>query len=261
MNYFKACVAFVCFVATILIFQIPIVTDTAPILLLVVSGVTGLMIGDIFLLNAFTKLGSGRVLMIFGLQPLVLGIASFYLFGQIFDWHRLVAVIFFILCIACFSLESFKEKGDWQLKGILFAIAGIFLDACGILMTKKAFELNAQMSPFVANAIRSGATMIGFFLVSLVLPRVVHLKAGFLSLTVKDKKLAVMASVLGTFVALGCYLHAIQIGHLATISAIAGTSPLFATVFEIAKGRKKMTKYLTFAIFSFLIGFVILFVY
>ena len=259
MNYFKACIAFLCFVVTILLFQIPITINSGGVLLLVLSGVTGLMIGDIFLMSAFAHLGSGRVLMIFGFQPLILGVASYFLFGETFEWHRLVAVIFFVLCIASFSLESFKEKGDWELKGIFFGVAGVFLDACGVLMTKKAFESNADLSPFVANAIRSGATMIGFFLVSLVVPRLVQLKAPFLTLTAREKKLAIGASALGGFVALACYLRAIQIGHLATISAIAGTSPLFATVFEIIKGRKKMTKFLAFAIVSFVIGFVILF--
>ena len=261
MNYFKACVAFVCFCAVILLFQIPIVINNTGFLLLVISGITGLMIGDIFLLNAFTQLGSGRVLMIFGFQPLILGVAGYYLFHDVFEWHRLVAVIFFILCLFSFSLESFKLQRDWQIKGIVFALIGVFLDACGILLTKKSFEMNPDLSAFVANAIRSGATMVGFFLVSLVLPKYVHLKKSFITLQRKEKILVVFASSLGTFAALGFYLKAIQIGHLATISAIAGTSPLFATLFEIARGKKKMTRYLVFAICSFIAGFVILFVY
>jgi len=259
MNYMKACVAFVCFCLTILIFQIPFAINQGGVLLLVASGITGLMIGDIFLMSAFAHLGSGRVLMIFGLQPLILGVSSYFLFNDHFEWHRLIAVIFFILCIFSFSLESFKEKGDWELKGILFALAGVLLDAFGVLMTKKAFETNPELSPFLANAIRSGTTAIGFFLVSLFLPRFVQMKAPFLSLSARDKKVVIFASALGTYGALSCYLKAIQIGHLATISAIAGTSPLFATVFEIIKGRKKMTGYLAFAICSFIIGFVILF--
>lgn len=259
MNYFKACVAFVCFSLVLLVFQIPLVVSNFGFLMLVISGVVGLLVGDIFLLSAFTHLGSGRVLMIFGFQPLILGIASYFLFHESFEWHRLIAVFFFILCLLSFSLESFKERRDWQLRGISFALAGVFLDACGILMTKTAFETNADLSPFFANAIRSGSAALGFFILGLFLPKLVHLKKPFLSLVARDRKMVVFASALGTFISLAFYLKAIQIGHLATISAIAGTSPLFATLFEISQGRKQMTKYLAVALISFVTGFAILF--
>lgn len=258
MNYFKACVAFICFIIAILVFRIPTGLSLASFIYLVISGVAGLMIGDIFLLRAFTHLGSGRVLMIFGFQPLILGVASFYLFGEVFSLHRLIAILFLMACLFCFSFESFKEKGHWDLKGILFALIGVSLDAFGLILTKEAFESTPGLSGFVANAIRSGSTVIGFFLASLIPYFQIQLIAPFRSLDSKDRKLVVMASVLGTFLALAFYLQAVQIGHLATISAIAGTSPLFATLFEIYKGRKKMTKYLALAMSSFVCGVVVL---
>lgn len=258
MNYFKACVALLCFVTVLLIFQIPLSISNSSLVFLIISGLAGLMIGDIFLLRAFTHLGSGRVLMIFGFQPLILGVASFYLFGEVFSFYRLIAILFLMACLFCFSVESFKEKGHWDTKGILFALIGVSLDACGLLLTKKAFESTPGLSVFFANAIRSGATVVGFFVVSLIPYFQLKLLAPFKSLPSKDRKLVVMASILGTFLSLACYLHAIQIGHLATVSAIAGTSPLFATLFEIYKGRKKMTKYLGLAMLSFVCGVLLL---
>jgi drug/metabolite transporter (DMT)-like permease len=254
MNYFKAAVAFVCFLFVCLVFQINLQISRESFFYLVVSGWAGLMIGDIFLLRAFTHLGSGRVLMIFGFQPLILGVASYYLFNEGFSLYRLVAILFLMTCLFCFSLESAKEKGHWDLQGILLALLGVGLDACGLLLTKKAFDLTPGISVFLANAIRSGATVFGFLIVSLIPCFQIKLAKPFLSLQKKDKVLVVMASFLGTFLSLACYLHAIQIGHLATISAIAGTSPLFATLFEIYKGRKKMTRYLALAMSSFVLG-------
>ncbi len=258
MNYFKACVAFICFAFVLVVFQIDLRLSNSSFILLVCSGLAGLMIGDIFLLRAFTHLGSGRVLMVFGFQPLLLGIASFYLFGEVFSMYRLLAILFLMGCLFCFSMESFKEKGHWDIHGILYALLGVGLDACGLLMTKKAFDLSPEMSVFLANSIRSGATVIGFFLVSFIPFFHLRLAAPFKALTPKDRGLVVMASCLGTFMSLAFYLRAIQIGHLATISAIAGTSPLFATLFEIYKGRKKMTRYLALAIISFVCGVLIL---
>lgn len=258
MNYFKACVAFLCFSTVLLVFQIDLHISRVSFVFLLISGWAGLMIGDIFLLRAFTHLGSGRVLMVFGFQPLLLGVASIYLFGEAFSFYRLIAILFLMACLFCFSLESFKEKGHWDAKGILFALLGVALDACGLLMTKKAFELSPGLSVFLANAIRSGATVLGFFLISWIPYFQLKLAAPFRTLQKKDRVWAIIASFLGTFMSLAFYLHAIQIGHLASISAIAGTSPLFATLFEIYKGRKKMTLYLALAMLSFVCGLVIL---
>jgi drug/metabolite transporter (DMT)-like permease len=258
MNYFKACVALVCVVLVLLVFQIDLHLSGMAFVLLVMSGLVGLMIGDIFLLHAFMHLGAGRVLMIFGFQPLLLGIASYYLFDEQFSLYRLLAIFFLMSCLFCFSLESFREKGHWDIKGIVFALIGVGLDACGLILTKKAFEISPGISVFLVNAIRSGTTVAGFLLISLIPQFKVSLVKPFLSLAQKDRRLVVMASFMGTFLALAFYMRAIQIGHLATISAIAGTCPLFATLFEILRGRKKMTRYLALALFSFVTGVSIL---
>ena len=241
VNYLKATVAFVCFSLVIILFRIDLAMAQKSLVLLMISGFTGLMIGDIFLFRAFAHLGPGRVLMIFGFQPLLIGVASFYLFGNVFSPYQLVALFFLMGCILCFSLESFREKGHWDTVGIFFALAGVMLDAAGLLMTKAAFEITPQLSPFVANAVRAGTTIVGFFLVSLV--PLFHLKllAPFKSLTLREKQLAIFSGFLGTFVALGFYLQAIRLGTLSIISAIAGTSPLIATLFTwyVAIGLKR----------------------
>lgn len=258
VNYFKATLAFGCFLICMLIFQVPVQLPANIFLMLALSGVVGLMIGDIFLLKAFTELGSGRVLMIFGFQPLILGAASYFLFNEHFSLTRLIAILFLIGCLLCFSIESFKEKGHWGIKGIVFALAGILLDAVGLLLTKSVFNSQPDISVFLVNVIRSGATVIGFLLVSLIPFFGLKLLAPFKSLNKKDKITISLASILGTFLSLTLYLKAVQIGHLATISAIVGTSPLFATVFEIARGRKKLTPHLGFAVIFFISGVAIL---
>jgi drug/metabolite transporter (DMT)-like permease len=258
MNYFKVCVAFLCFSIVCFIFQIPFNLSSSSFYLLVVSGAIGLLIGDIFLFRAFMHLGSGRVLMIFGFQPLLLGLSSYYFFQEDFSFHRLMAILFLVACLFCFSLESFKEKGHWDISGLIYALLGVFLDGIGVLLTKQAFRLSPDVSVLSANFIRAGAAFLGFFCLSLIPYFSLSLVKPYMALPKKDKYLVVMASGLGTFLSLVFYLKAIQIGHIATISAISGTSPLFATLFEILNGRKKVTPYLIGAFLSFFIGLSIL---
>jgi drug/metabolite transporter (DMT)-like permease len=65
----------------------------------------------------------------------------------------------------------------------------------------------------------------------------------------------VLASVCGTLISLSLYLFAIKTGHLATISGIAITSPLFATLLECVIEKKWPSRYLWAALASFVVGF------
>lgn len=262
MNFWKAFVACICFavVCTLLgIWQWP--SASISLVLLCTSGLLGLLIGDIFLLKAFTHLGSGRVLMLFGFQPFFLGAFSFFLFGQTFPLQRLIAVLFLIGCLLTFAFESFRQKGHWDLPGLSFAFIGIFLDAVGILMTRAAFENSPEMSPFLANFTRTAATILGFALLSALPFAKFSMFKPFLRLSSTDRIWVNIAGFMGTFMSLSFYLMAIKTGHLATISAIAGTSPLFATLFETISGRKPLTRYLVVGTSFFVAGITTLFLF
>lgn len=258
MNYFKAVVAFVCFAGVSILFGLQTDLSTKSIFFLCLSGFVGLFIGDIFLLKAFTHLGSGRVLMLFGFQPLILGIASYYLFGQSFPMQRLLAVFLLMACLFTFSLESFKQKGHWDLKGLSYAILGVGLDAIGVILTKAAFEENPNLSPFYANTFRSGITVVGFVILSQIPWFKLSLLKPLKAFKAPERFNISLISFLGTFVALGFYLNAMKFGHLATVSAIAGSSPLFATLFETVTGKKKMTVYLATGTVFFIAGLCVL---
>lgn len=258
MNFHKALIAWICFALTCLIFGITYPVGSTATALFLVSGMAGLFLGDTFLLKAFAELGSGRTLMVFGFQPLVLGIAAFFLFGDLLAPAKFLAIVFLIGCVFSFSVESSRLRGHWGLKGLVYALAGVLLDAAGLLMTKYGFELSPGISPFYVNIIRTSGALAAFFVDALVRRRTSHLFRPFWTLSPRDRGIATFAGALGTFVSLSFYLHAVQIGQLASISAIAGTSPVLATVFETATGRRPLTRYLLVGAFFFLLGFAIL---
>jgi drug/metabolite transporter (DMT)-like permease len=258
MNYYKAVIALICFSSACLLLNYYVPLSDKSIAFLCLSGSMGLFIGDIFLLKAFAHLGSGRVLMIFGFQPLVLGAASFYLFGQDFPPARLIAVLLLMGCLFTFSFESFRKKGHWDLPGLGFALLGVGLDAGGLLLTKATFEMNPNLSAIYANVFRSGVAVLGFIILSQIPWMKLSLLEPLKKLNRKQKIKVTFASFLGTFFSLVLYLTAIKRGHLATVSAVAGTSPLFATLFETITGKKKLTAYLLVGVGFFVSGFLVL---
>jgi drug/metabolite transporter (DMT)-like permease len=253
MNMFKCGISVIgCGIALIFI---PEISTSYGNLLFFVSGVIGLMIGDIFLLKAFTTLGPGRSLVLYGFQPLFLAVAGFYLFSQEIYKEQFLAILFLVGCLIAFSLESRKVTKTWGAKGLLYAMIGVSLDTTGIILTKYGFELtNAHF--FQANFVRSLGAFLGFILLGRFIP--IYFVQLFQKLSSKDKKLVIFGSICGTFLSLSLYMAAIKIGHLASISAIAVTGPFTATLLECMIGRKVPSVYLIVAFLLFLVGFFLL---
>jgi drug/metabolite transporter (DMT)-like permease len=219
------------------------------------SGVLGLMIGDIFLLKAFTHLGAGRSLTLYGFQPLFLAIAGYYFFSQEVHREQFLAIFFLIGCLVVFSLESKKLNKEWGLKGLAFAMIGVSLDTTGIIMTKFGFEDN-NAHFFQANFVRSLGAFVGFLILSRFMT--IDFTRVFRGLVRKDKNLVLIASFCGTFMSLSIYMAAIKIGHLASISAIAVTGPFTASTLECILQKKWPSRYQVTAFLFFLVGFYLL---
>ncbi|MCB0349299.1 MAG: DMT family transporter [Bdellovibrionales bacterium] len=220
-----------------------------------ISGIVGLMVGDIFLLKAFTHLGPGRSLLLYGFQPLFLALAGYYLFQQSMATTQYIAILLLLGCLLAFSLESKKVTKTWGVKGLSFALVGVSLDTVGIVLTKFGFE-NNNTHFFQANFVRSLGAFLGFVLLSYFIK--INFVKTFKTLSIRDKKLVGFGSFAGTFLSLSIYMAAIQIGHLASLSAIAVTGPFTATMLESLIHRKSPSIYLIVAFLLFIVGFFLL---
>lgn len=253
MNMFKAGVSTLgCGIA---LFFIPKIVWGTGDLYFFVSGIIGLMVGDIFLLKAFASLGPGRSLMLYGFQPLFLAIAGYYLFSQEIYKEQFFAIIFLIGCLIVFSLENKRITKTWGIKGLAYAMLGVSLDTVGIVLTKYGFEAN-NAHFFEANFVRSLGAFVGFLLLSR------FIKIDFISIfnkfSIKDKKMVIFGSLCGTFLSLSIYMAAIKIGHLASISAIAVTGPFIASSLECLIQKKAPSIFLIMAFLLFSVGFFLL---
>jgi len=258
MNKFKALIALIGF-STVLIIKgechFPMQNT---IWLLLLSGALGLGIGDTFLLKSFMVIGSGRTLVLFGFQPIILGTLSFFILGQSLGEGKLIGIFFCIACVLVLSLEGKKTTGRWQLKGIVFAFFGMLLDAVGLILTRYAFDLDDSLTITQSNIIRIFGAFAIYFLLSMQKKRSKFV-SGFSSLPKNDKFIVTLASTLGTFISLSLYLKAIQIGNLAAISGVSITGPVFSSIFECIHYRKLPSKYLIGALGLFCVGMFFVF--
>lgn len=257
MNTFKAIVAFVGFslLVTFVYGWHPITHVSLASFL--VSGFFGLGSADVCLFIAFTAIGPARTLMVFGFAPVINGVISYFLFDQELSFRKLFAIVFMILCLLTFSYERYKKRGHWEVRGLLFAVLGVSLDCLGIILSRYGFDQSPQVLPVEGNFYRCIGALITFFIFTRISP--IYLWQNFYRLKITDKGLAFLSSFLGTFLSLWLFLSAIQIGHLATISAIAVTAPFLAALFETIFYKEKPSQYLLVASCFFIIGFSVLF--
>ncbi len=253
MAVFKALVCFVCLLVSVIVMGAWQEIDMSTVLALMLSGMLGLAIGDLFLLQAFARMGAGRTLILFGFQPFFLGVASYYLFGQSFSAYRLIAIFFFLICLFLFSLEKFKEHGKWEWIGLLAALLGVLFDNTGVILTRWSFEHQPHLEPLFANFVRCSGAIVFFVLFGPFLK--VRLMAQLNKLNLKEKGLAVLAAIMGAYLSLMLYLTALRIGHLASLSAIGVFGPLFSTTLECIIDRRWPSTYLWLSLVSFLFGF------
>jgi drug/metabolite transporter (DMT)-like permease len=256
MNTFKAMVAAICFLLTILVTGGFSVASVPNFLWFFVSGFIALGFGDIFLLMAFGKIGPGRTMVLFGFHPVVVGVISFFLFGQSVDTTKLWGIAFFIGCLLTFSYESFKLHGKWEISGLFYAFLGMFLDAVGVIITRYAFDFNTDVGQFEGNFYRCVGALCCYFLVRKFRP--FSFRQNLKKLNRKSLFYVTLGAFFGTYLSLACYLQAIKTANLASVTAISITSVIFSASIECIWERKLPTKYLWISLIWFAIGMKLL---
>ena len=258
MNTFKAWVAAICFLITILITSGFHYISLYNLSWFLISGFIALGIGDIFLLKAFEKIGPGRTMVIFGFHPVIVGVLSYLFLSQSLDLNKLWGVLFFICCLVIYSYESFKASGKWEVQGILFAFLGMFLDGVGVLITRFAFDLNSTITAFEGNLYRCIGALLSYLLIRQFAP--FQFRSRLKSLNTRSKFYVFLGSIFGTYLSLAFYLTAIQqTTNLAVVSAISITSVIFSSLFECLWDKKWPSIYLYISFIFFFVGMAFVF--
>ena len=220
---------------------------------LMFSGFIGLCIGDLFLFKAYTTLGAGRSLVLFSFQPLLLGLYGWFFLSQALTLNQGIAVACMIACLFVFILERNKLTGSWDTKSFMWAFTGIFLDASGVMLTREAFEMTQGLDSMQVNFIRCSGALLGFLFIK---PKAFITMVGdFVQMKKRESALIVIACVCGTFISLSLYLTALKHAHMASLTAVAITGPVWVSILECFWDKKLPNRYLSTAFALFVLGF------
>jgi drug/metabolite transporter (DMT)-like permease len=135
---------------------------------LVLSGLIGLLIGDLFLFEAFTQIGARISMLIFSSLPPMSAILAYFILGDRMSFSQIIGMIVTVTGIGTVILT----RGSGKLKkvhfthpilGISLAFGGAFCQSLGYIIGKLGMDAGTERyDPFASTQIRIIAAIIGF---------------------------------------------------------------------------------------------------
>lgn len=208
---------------------------------LILSGLIGFVLGDLFLFQAYVEVGSRISMLIMSMAPPITALLGFFILGERISLMNLLGMAVTIGGIALVILvkntgES-KVEVSKPLKGLIYAFIGALGQALGLILSK--FGMGSY-SPFAATQIRIIAGIIGFVIV-------VTLRQGWGSLmdSLKDQKAMAAISIgaaFGPFIGVSLSLLAIQHTTTGIASTIMSITPVLIIPAAIFMFKEKVTQ-------------------
>lgn len=225
---------------------------------LIVSGIVGFVLGDLFLFQAYVEVGARISMLIMSTVPPITALTGYLLLGERITIVDLFGMLITIGGIALVILT--KNSGEKKvqlsrpLKGLTFAFLGSCGQAFGMVLSK--FGMGAY-DPFAATQIRIIAGIIGFMIVFTVSKQ---WRAFFSALKNSyAMKFISLGSFFGPFLGVSLSLLAIQHAPTGVVSTITSITPIIIIPISIFLFKEKVTPREVLGAMISLIGVAMLF--
>ena len=148
----------------------PFATDASPSawLWLSLSGVVGFVIGDVFLFEAYVRIGTRITLLLMSLSPVLTGGLSYFIFGEVLEPLAVVGIALTLAGIAVVIMTR-GEKRNLKLRvdsyGVFCGLMGAVGQSVGLILSKQGV---GDYDAFAATQVRIVASIAGFSLFFLI---------------------------------------------------------------------------------------------
>lgn len=261
VNIIRLILGFTFLTTTILILEGSFVSLDASIYqwnMLLISGLIGLVVGDLFLFQAFVDIGGRLSLLIYSSVPIMTSLLGYFFFNETFDLLTILGIIITLTAISVVILskrDDDKKIHPKLLKGITFALIGAVAQAVGLVFSK--WGMSDTVGAFEATQIRVIAAIVGF-----VVYIFIRGEWGSVKTALKDKtalKFILLGSIFGPFLGVASSLAAMNYTSIGVSTTIAQLNVILIIPFSVFLFEDKVNALEVVAsIFAF-IGVALLF--
>ncbi len=194
---------------------------------LVISGLVGFVLGDLFLFRAFILVGARISMLIMSLVPPIAALIGWITLGEVLsgmEFLGMVITISGIMLVMATRINIRKRPAGLPVRmgpmvlGVLLALGGAVGQAAGLVLSKKGMQ---DMNAFAATQIRIMAGVAGFLIVITLFRRWKNVYGAIRDM--KAMKFMTLGSFTGPFLGVSFSLLAVQhtdTGIAATLMAL-----------------------------------------
>ncbi len=196
--------------------------------ILVISGLVGVVLGDIFLFNSYVEIGPRLGLLIFNINPFVTAfLARGFLDEQLSEraWLGMAITIAGTLWVLWEEQSKGRiTKSRNHTKGLIFAAIAACCQAAGFVIAKPAITGAAAIDPLSATFIRVSAALVGFFAIGMVTRQTVKVIADFKNRTAMLQTFG--GAITGPFIGIWLSLTALKLLPAGIAATLISTMPV-----------------------------------
>ena len=190
------------------------------------SGVVGLVLGDLFLFQAFVLIGPRLTMLMMSLAPVIAALQAWLFLGESLSGRQIFGILLTLAGIAWVVMDgNGKHRNDRNYgRGILLGLGGAIGQATGFVLAKNG--LGGNFSPISANLIRMLAAIVVLWGMTFFQRQV---RSTFQTLR-KDPKgvfITAAAAFMGPFMGVSLSLFALQRVEVGVASTLTSLPPIF----------------------------------
>lgn len=211
---------------------------------LVMSGLVGFVLGDLFLFRAFILIGARISMLIMALVPPITALIGWLTLGEVLTGMEFLGMgitLLGIILVMSTKLEIKKGTFGKTLRmgplvlGSILALGGAVGQAAGLVLSKKGMQ---DMNAFSATQIRIMAGVVGFSIVITLFKRWKHLFGALRDL--KAMKAMTIGSFTGPFLGVSFSLLAVQHTDTGIAATLMALTPVLIIPAAIMMKKEKI---------------------
>ena len=122
------------------------------LVLLSLSGVIGLAVGDGFLFESFVLIGPRNAMLVYTTSPAITAFLAYYILGEELRPRSLIGMVVTLAGVVWVLMEKENGRSRFNLRGVLFALFGAAGQSIGLILAKPV--LLGGVDPLFATFIR-----------------------------------------------------------------------------------------------------------
>ncbi|MBT3389702.1 MAG: DMT family transporter [Chloroflexi bacterium] len=191
------------------------------------SGVVGLVLGDIFLFQAFVWIGPRLSMLMMSLAPIIATFLAWLFLGEQMGWVQFLGIGLTLAGVAWVVLErngANKTANPDYARGILYGLGGAVGQAAGLVLAKPG--VSGEFSPISANLIRMISAAVVLWTITIIqrqaketVQTIYRNRRGLLFI--------LLGSFAGPFLGVSFSMLAIQNSEVGVASTLMALPPVF----------------------------------